>query len=231
MKHASVGVGVLGLVVTCCGLLTGCSEDPAPYVQTKGGADVPAEKGKTQRFTFDESSGGLPGQFERILGDWGVENAGTAPSGPNVLKQRETSFISPDFPRVVLRDQSFTNLRMKVRCAMHSGDIDRACGIMFRFQDSDNYYVIRANAREDNVRLYHVIAGDRVQFGPDGPAPVPTDQWHTLGVEAQGTTIKVFFNEREVISATDSTFAKGKVGLWTKADSVTSFDDLEVTEL
>ena len=102
---------------------------------------------------------------------------------------------------------------------------------MFRYQDEDNYYVTRANALEGNVRLYHVKDGKRTQFATwDGKVPVKV--WHQLAVEAQGDTFRIYFNGQKIMEAKDKTFsAGGKVGLWTKADSITYFDDLVVAPL
>jgi len=105
---------------------------------------------------------------------------------------------------------------------------DRACGLVFRYADENNYYVTRANALENNVRLYHVVSGKRVQFaGWNGP--VRSGVWHELGVEAKADHFQVTWDEQKVIDARDRTHtAAGRVGVWTKADSVTYFDDLKV---
>jgi hypothetical protein len=112
-----------------------------------------------------------------------------------------------------------------------SGKTDEACGLVFRYQDENNYYVTRANALEDNVRLYHVVNGRRRQFaGWDGKVAAQT--WHTLAVEARGDRFQVFFDGKPIIEAKDGTFKEaGKAGVWTKADSVTYFDALAVKAL
>ena len=100
---------------------------------------------------------------------------------------------------------------------------------MFRLKDGNNYYVTRANALEDNVRLYHVVAGKRIQFaGWNGK--VQSGVWHQLAVDAQGDHFQVSFDGSKVIDAHDRTFTDaGKFGLWTKVDSVIYFDDLTAT--
>jgi hypothetical protein len=201
-------------------IAAGC-EEPAHARFTNGGADNPAEPGRTYRFDFDEAAPGLaPADFINILGDWSV-------TAEHALEQRG-AFGSGDFPRIVLKDITFQDFTLSVRCRPESGETDQACGVMFRFADSDNYFVTRANALEGNVRLYRVVAGDRQQFAT-ADAPVASNAWHTLGVVARGTSITVRWDGSDVITAADATFKRGKVGLWTKADSVTSFDDLEVT--
>jgi hypothetical protein len=102
---------------------------------------------------------------------------------------------------------------------------------VFRFRDADNYYVTRANALENNVRLYHVVKGDRQQFaGWNGD--VKSGVWHSLRADAKGDHFEVYFDDAKIIDARDTTFAEaGKVGVWTKADSVTYFDDLVASPL
>ena len=205
----------------------GCQK-PSPTNFTTGGKDVAAEKGRTYRWNFDAgATGGLPGELANVLGDWKIAAESTAPSGPNVLRQTG-HYGDPDFPRVLVNDLTFTDLTIKVRCRPESSGTDQACGLVFRAKDSNNYYVTRANALEANVRLYRVVDGGRQQFaGAD--LPVTSGQWHSLQATARGTALTVEWDDKPVIHATDATFASGKAGLWTKADSVTAFDDLEVT--
>jgi hypothetical protein len=125
-----------------------------------------------------------------------------------------------------MKDLSFTDLSVKVRCKPESGSTDQACGLIFRARDSDNYYIARANALENNVRLYRVVGRDRQQFG-SADTQVKAGEWHTLEATARGAALTIRWDGAEVITQTDSTFASGKIGLWTKADSITSFDDLE----
>jgi hypothetical protein len=116
-----------------------------------------------------------------------------------------------------------------VRCKPVSGKIDEACGLVFRFRDRDNYYVARANVLEDNVNLYQVVKGRRRQTkGWNGK--VAPNVWHTLAIEARGDRLQVFWEGTRIIDVRDDTFRDpGRVGVWTKADSVTYFDALSVT--
>jgi hypothetical protein len=207
-------------------LSTGACAKPTPTRFTAGGDEVSAEAGHTYRWSFEEAAGGsLPSDFISILGDWTTESDSTAPSPPNVLRQTG-AFKSPDFPRVIVKSLTFTDVTVRVRCRPEKGETDRACGIVFRAKDSDNYYLTRANALEDNVRLYRVVNGDRQEFASADLA-VTAGQWHTLEVTARGTKLGVSWDGRPVLDASDATFTNGKIGLWTKADSVTAFDDLE----
>lgn len=208
-------------VILCVLLVVGACSKPTPTRFTKGGTETPAERGRTYRFTFDEAApGSTLGDFINVLGQWAV-------TSEHAFRQLGM-YATPDYPRVVLKDLTFENLTLSVRCRAESGGTDQACGVMFRLVDSDNYFVTRANALEGNVRLYRVVVGDRQQLA-SADASVTSAEWHTLGVTARGSGITVRWDGADIITATDSTFARGKVGLWTKADSVTSFDDLKVT--
>jgi hypothetical protein len=206
-------------------LLAACSPT-ADYVQTNGGADTPIPKGEVRRVDFEAAPvGQLPPEFISVLGDWAVEPFANG----KVVKQRG-EFHDADFPRIVLKDASFENVHVKARCSMQEGDTDRACGLMFRFRDSDNYYLTRANALEDNVRFYRVVDGDREELASHDIKVTPAE-WHTLEAFAEGGRVRIVWDGQPIITRDDGTFTRGKVGLWTKADSVTAFDDFEAREL
>jgi hypothetical protein len=152
---------------------------------------------------------------------WAVEKDDTAPSKPNVLKQSGEA----TYP-VCIKD--YTNLKdgfVEVKFKPVSGKEDQAGGVIWRAKDADNYYIARANALEDNVRIYHFANGRRTQF-KSASEMVASGQWHTLRVEFSDNKFTVFFNGKKLFEAEDDTFKDaGKVGVWTKADSVTLFDD------
>ena len=152
---------------------------------------------------------------------WTVEADASAPSKPHVLKQSG----SGTFPWCIRPDVSFTDGAVEVKFKSVSGSQDQAGGVMWRFKDGDNYYVARANALEDNVSLYYTQNGRRNTL-KYVDAPVPRNTWHTLRVEFSGKSIRVIFNGNSYIEMEDAHFADaGAVGVWTKADSVTLFDD------
>jgi hypothetical protein len=175
-------------------------------------------------FTFGRTGSGRAGK-------WVVLVDGTAPAGDHVLAQVDTDDTDNRFPFAVANAPVLKDVRVEVRCKAVSGRTDEACGLVFRFQDENNYYVTRANALEDNVRLYHVVKGQRRQIaGWDGK--VAPGVWHTLAIEARGDKLKVIWNGKTIIETTDGTLSQaGKIGMWTKADSVTYFDALAVTPL
>jgi hypothetical protein len=224
-SRRSLAFATIALLGAVC---AACKADPTPYAFTDGGPTSAAAKGTARKVDFEELTpgSGTPAPFAHVLGEWTVEEE----NGHRVLAQ-VGEFEDPDFPRLLLRDSAFTDVHVKVRCSMRGGSTDRACGILWRAKDSDNYYVARANALEDNVNFYRVVANDRQQVGGTG-TPVSSNDWHTLEAFMEGTHVRVVWDGHEVFAGDDATFpAGGKVGVWTKADSVTAFDDLEVTEL
>jgi hypothetical protein len=194
-------------------VVTACA-DPSPTRFTDGGADTLAVPGMTYTWSFADQT--MPATFFNVLGDWTIDNGELLQSG---------DFPSPDYPRIVIEDLSAVDFHLSVRCKTESGDTDRACGVLFRAADSDNYMVTRANALEDNIRLYTVVDGGRSQFA-SATKSISSGQWHTLEVDAQDAQLKVLWNGSEVLTETNGTFMRGAIGLWTKADSVVRFDDL-----
>jgi hypothetical protein len=192
--------------------LVACA-DPSPTTFTDGGADTLLAAG-TYTWNFDD--GQMPAEYFNVLGDWVVEGGELVQNG---------SFPSPDFPRIIIQDRSVTDFHLSVKCKSDRGDTDRACGLLFRAEDSDNYFITRSNALEDNVRLYRVVDGDRQEFASADRTVTPAD-YHTLEVDARGTRIEISWNGEVIMSEDDGTFARGAIGLWTKADSLVRFDDL-----
>ena len=132
------------------------------------------------------------------------------------------------FPLAIYKSYSGKNAEVSVRFKPVSGSIDRAGGIALRLQTPDDYYVVRANALENNVRFYRVVKGKREQLAGTN-TKVATNTWHTLTLKAEGDRFTVSYDGKELYTARDATFAEaGKVALWTKADSVTHFDDLRI---
>jgi hypothetical protein len=152
---------------------------------------------------------------------WAVERDASAPSKPNVLKQSG----SGTFPWCVPTHASIENGFVEVKFKPLAGKEDQAGGVVWRWKDGDNYYVARANALEDNVSLYYTESGSRKTI-KYVDAPVPREAWHTLRVEFSGRRIKVILDGVARIEVEDAHLAgAGAVGVWTKADSVTLFDD------
>ncbi len=191
--------------------------------------------GKQFTYNFDsDAAGQLPAKFHTAktgagaAEKWSVQADSTAPSKPNVVAQTSTDQTDYRFPLLISDEGSFQDVDLSVRFKTVSGSVDQAGGLMFRLKDANNYYVVRANALENNYRLYHVVNGRRSQFA-GANFKVTSREWHELRVEAVGNKITCYYDGNKKIEATDSTIKDaGKVGLWTKADSVTYFDDLKV---
>jgi Domain of Unknown Function (DUF1080) len=158
--------------------------------------------------------------------------------GGKVLAQLSNDPTAQRFPLAIFTRDSIRNGTLSVRFKPISGRVDQAAGLVWRYQDENNYYIVRANALEDNVVLYKVESGNRVAISPLGREgeygqrqEVPTNEWHTLGVEFSGPRFSVSFDGMKIYEVEDATFTEpGRVGLWTKADSVTQFDDFEVAD-
>lgn len=165
-----------------------------------------------------EWSAGITG---RGVSHWIVTRDDTAPSPPHVLEQDATG----TFPWCVLPAVAQADGFVEVKMKPVAGREDQAGGVVWRFRDADSYYVARANAMEDNVSLYYTEGGARKTL-KYVDAPVKRDAWHTLRVEYRGTRIRVIFDGVVRIEMDDAHIAgPGAVGLWTKADSRTRFDD------
>jgi hypothetical protein len=166
-------------------------------------------------------------------GKWIVEAEGSN----KYLTQTDPDATNARFPVAVLSDVRTADVDLSVRFRPISGRVDQAAGLVWRFQNQDNYYIVRANARENNVVLYKVENGKRTDLPLKGEgrtygkkASVPAGQWSTLRVVAAGPLFEVHFNGTKLYDVEDKTFTQaGKVGVWTKADSITQFDDLTVT--
>ena len=152
---------------------------------------------------------------------WSVEADASAPSAPNVLKQSGKGA----FPWCVKQGTALADGVVEVKFKPLSGREDQAGGVVWRWKDGDNYYVARANALENNVSLYYTERGSRrtIKYVD---APVPANAWHTLRVEFKAARIRVVLDGKAYIEVDDTHISgAGAVGVWTKADSVTAFDD------
>jgi hypothetical protein len=213
---------------------------PAPAATTAAAlaATTAATTAGSGPWSFDSDSAGAPPSGFRFgrtgqgrEGRWTVIAAADAPSKPNVLAQLDADGTDYRFPVAVVAGSSFKDVRLSVACKPISGSVDQGCGLVWRFKDPSNYYLTRANALEDNVRLYHVKDGSRIQFAT-WSGKVASNVWHKLRVDAKGDRFEVYFDDKKVMGAQDSTFGDaGEVGVWTKADSVIQFDDLSATAL
>ena len=213
--------------ILACGLIL-IVIGPAPVIgdsrQIDFSAEAPGQPPKG--FVFGHTAKvGAPGK-------WIVQQDGDN----KVLVQTDPDATRSRFPLAVLSDVTASDLDLSVRFKPVSGRVDQAAGLVWRYQDENNYYIVRANALENNVVLYKVENGKRTDLPIKGEgrtygkkAQVPSGRWSALRVVASGPRFDVFLNGTKLYEVDDTTFTKaGKVGMWTKADSVTQFDDLTV---
>ena len=168
-------------------------------------------------------SGWTTGVTGRCESRWAVGADASAPSKPHVLRQSGVG----DFPWAVRNDTKIADGYVEVKFKALSGKRDQAGGVVWRWKDGDNYYVARANALENNVSLYYTEKGRRNTL-KYVDAPVALNAWHVLRVEFRDRRIRVLLNGKPYIEMEDAHIVgDGAVGLWTKADSVTLFDDFQ----
>ena len=129
----------------------------------------------------------------------------------------------------VLEDKKFGDVDVSVRFRPVSGREDASGGIIFRAKDGQNYLLVRANALENNFRLYTIVNGKRSTIASARVTEPQLGVWHAIRVVATGPKIQAYLNGMKLLDHEDKTFTDGWVGLWTKADSVTEFADLEIT--
>lgn len=166
------------------------------------------------------------GESER----WIVKKIEHAPSADNVVVQTKLNDTDYRFPLLILDGVSYKDFMVFVKFRAVSGKTDQAGGLVFRYKDNNNYYVLRANALENNVRLYTVINGNRRQIAEKN-TKVTSNEWHLLKVICKADKIQCFFNNTKVFEVSDDTFDSGSVGFWTKSDSYTFFDDMVMQEM
>jgi hypothetical protein len=198
-------------------------------------------------FDFEDATiGTLPNGFSTALTGgggpvaWAIQEDASSPAGPKVLVQTSRDDTRQRFPLCVYERLTARDVDLSVRFKPISGKVDQAAGLVFRYRDSGNYYIVRANALEENVVLYKVEHGKRSDLKPvdagllayGKKVPVPSQTWSTLRVVVRGNRFSVHLNGTHLFDVEDATFPNaGRVALWTKADSVTAFDGLEVTVL
>lgn len=211
------------------------------------GFATPAWGGETKStlsLDFDGyEAGKLPPGFSAALtgngssGEWLVRDESP---GNKVLAQMSADKTGQRFPVCIYQNLTAMDVDVSARFKPVSGEEDQAAGIVWRYKDANNYYVVRANALENNVVLYKMENGKRGDLKPTGAgvlaygkkAEVPSGQWSALRVIARGSRFEVFLNGRKLFELEDATFpGAGRIGFWTKADSVTLFDDLLAVNL
>lgn len=184
------------------------------------------EPATVQRWDFENAAlNTLPGYIDAPRGRWEIQEITDSPARSRALVQAANS-PRPYFNLAVVSDSKFQDLKLSVRFKPLSGQVDQGGGLVWRYQDPENYYIARANPLENNFRVYKVVGGKREML-QSADVSVSSGQWHTLTVTMRGNRIVCELNGRKYLDARDETFkAAGQVGVWSKADARTAFDDL-----
>lgn len=216
---------LIGLVSGACGRdEQGASGPPI--------AVTPASEWRT--WNFDQVPAGQPPSSFSVqktgggtLPKWEVLADPTAPSAPNVVAQRSKENFGEHFSLAVIEDSDYQDLELEVKFKAGEGTEDQGGGLIWRYQDPDNYYIARANPLEDNFRMYRVVQGSRRQL-KGAYIKVTSRAWHAMRIVVKGDQMECFYDGKKYLEVRDTTFSRGKIGFWTKADAVTYFDDLRV---
>jgi hypothetical protein len=215
-------IAVFAFALTCLVAASSRASAETKKVDFSGDAVGQPPKG----FVFAHTAGtGRPGK-------WVIQQDGDN----KTLAQTDSDSTGSRFPLAVLSDVRAADVDLSVRVKPVSGRTDQAAGLVWRYQNADNYYLVRANALENNVVVYKVQNGRRTDLPVKGKGrtygqkvTVPSGQWSTLRIVTSGPLIEAYFNGTKLFDVEDTTFGQaGQVGVWTKADSVTQFDDLTV---
>jgi len=202
-----IGRATLALLLLAC-------DRKAPAADAPELSVAPQEK---QKEDFEKENP----KWKSVAGTWERRKSGDS----MVLAQ--TAETQP-WAVALLEDHTYSDLDVAVKFRPISGKEDASGGIIFRAKDGKNYYFVRANALENNFRLYTIKDGSRGQLATAKVEPPQLGQWSTIRVVAKGSRIQAYLNGKLTLEHDDPTYTEGWVGLWTKADSVTEFDDLEI---
>ncbi|MBH0191719.1 MAG: hypothetical protein HP492_08170 [Nitrospira sp.] len=192
-----------------------------------------AVESTTHVWTFDhDPPKTLPAEFQvgtlfdgRPAGEWKVLDTDRAKSPPRVLGQLMGKGAEHAYKMVLIDGIKASDIELEVSFLPIEGKADMGGGLIWRAADDRNYYLTRANPLEQNIRIYRVVKGVR-HLIQNFDQIVDIRQWHTLRVITNGCQVQVFFDGKRVFDLCDQTFTTGQVGLWTKSDAVTYFDDL-----
>ncbi len=211
------GIAILVTLVTS---LVACGPSSPPA--TASGPTTSTERFQPTTWSFDaDPVGGPPAGATSFVGEWAVRPEQGTPSPPNALCQT----ASADFPAMQLSNESHRDISLTAQFKPISGRTDQAAGVLLRIRDARNYYIVRANALEGNVVIFKNVDGNRSEI-KSGSVTVASGVWQQLRGEVIGATLRGYVGGKLIVEATDATFSEGRAGLWTKADSVTCFDDV-----
>ncbi len=217
-NHTAVwAVGVLALLILSAGVESAAFEKVWNF-------DGDTPDALPQEFVIGTLFDGRP------AGDWKVLRTDQAKSPPNVLGQVQGKGVEHAYKVVLIHGTEGSDTDLEVSLFPVDGKADMGGGLIWRASDDRNYYLTRANPLEQNIRIYRVVKGVRHVL-QNFDQTIHMNQWHTLRVITRGCQVRVLYDKRQVFDLCDNTFTSGRVGLWTKSDAVTYFDDLKVRML
>jgi hypothetical protein len=182
------------------------------------------DEGKVPKGWKAEKTGEGEGSVWKVVADR------TAPSKKGYVLAQTAAGPGPLFNLCVATDTRYKDVDVSVAFKAIKGKKDQGGGIVWRYQDANNYYIARMNPLEDNYRFYKVVAGVRKQLATKEDLPVRAGTWHTLRIKMVGERVECYLDGKKELEGKDDTFTRpGKIGLWTKADAQTYFDDLKVS--
>lgn len=175
-------------------------------------------------FGFDkQKTGSIATGWENVLGKWIVKT-----DGQNKVLSQTAENSGNEFNIAIFDGASLKDVELSVDIRAISGNEDQGGGLVWRYIDAGNYYIVRFNPLEDNFRFYKVLKGRRIQLA-SADASVPAESWFNLTVVMKGSEVSCSLNGKELINFSDETFPDaGKTGFWTKADAVSDFDNFHL---
>jgi hypothetical protein len=238
MRHrVALSSLVLPALVAVALASSGCGAPPAPRTADASTPQLPLASGPvTAAFDNDPVDQAPSGFTVHTIGpgrpsQWLVKKVADAPSGGQVLMQCDDDDINNRFPCVLSTAGRYGDVHVEVKGKGIAGNRDRSFGVIARAIDEKNYYVARCNTVNENVRLYVLIDGKRTELAEWEGSAAP-GVWHHLALDVKGDHLTVFFNGKKIIEKQDGTLpGAGRVGLWTKAEAVSQFDDFSATAL
>jgi hypothetical protein len=194
------------------------------------------EKSRTFKFSKDDIDKVPKGWKAEKTGKgegsvWKVVEDNTAPSKSGYVLAQTAESPSALFNICIVVDSNYKDVNLSVVFKAIAGKNDQGGGFVWRYQDNNNYYIARMNPLEDNYRVYKVVASKRIQLGTKEGIKVPMGEWHKLKVDVKGNKMQGYLDGEKIWEITDDTFKTGgQIGLWSKADAQTRFDDFEAEQ-
>lgn len=224
-------------VFICASCFLGLLMSPIGFAQQGQKVTVSEILGERKECYFDDDKAGeIPLNFQAALtgkGDqprWVVKKIENAPTADNVVVQTKLDATDNRYSLLIINGVAYNDFAVYARFRSEGGSVEQSGGLVFKYKDNNNYYVLRASVLEGNVKLLKFVNGTPTQLG-EKSLKINFKEWHLLKAICQADKIQCFYENKKVIEVTDSTFDKGSVGFWTKSDAYTFFDDLLMQEM